>query len=116
MRAERPDSGAQDRFVAARKRNGLPGDLAVTKVRGARIGFEAVARNGFHIGVQQAARKQLANEESHAACRGKLIHVGGTIGIDAAEERYMAREIGEILPVDRYAGGTGDGDEVNGVI
>ena len=46
----------------------------------------------------------------------EVIYIGDTIGIDARKQWYSIRKLGEVIPVDRDARGTGNRNQVNRVV
>jgi hypothetical protein len=66
--------------------------------------------------MQEAGAEELADEETHAARRLEVIHIGLAIGIDASEQRNDGGEFRHIVPGEMDAGGRRHGDQMDGVI
>ena len=66
--------------------------------------------------MHQPGAQQLADQKAGAAGSLKMIHVGAAVGIDARQQRHGARQIAEVVPVDRDAGSARDRHQVNRVI
>ena len=66
--------------------------------------------------MQQTCLQQLADDETEAAGRVEMVHIGHAVWVDAREQRHGTRQFGEVFPVDDDAGRFRDGHEVNRVV
>ena len=75
-----------------------------------------MTHDGGDVFMQQAGLQQFAHQVTHAACRIKVVHIGFAIGVNAGEQWHGGAEIGDVIPSEMNACGSGHGHQMHGVI
>ena len=97
---------AQHRLVMALFRRFAPDDWPSSSSPGSvEVVAEPVAPDGANVAMQQPGAEQGPDQHRHAARSLEMVHVGLAVRIDAGQQRVDLRQIGEVVPVERNAGG-----------
>ena len=82
---------AQDSLVAAVLGRRPPGEFAAIEPGFLAVAPEPRPGDGLHVCMQQPGIEQFANQQAHAAGGMKLVDVGGTVRVNARQQRHRGR-------------------------